>query len=131
MHNRIKALIVAAMVITNTVSPTVEVLANEIDKESSEVMTNAMTIEDDESEQLEEEIPTLEENQSEKLIEASDVLTSDREGNEQLKENADILARTVKKLSIESNNGAFDWGYGTSNEVAILVEFDNAANKKR
>lgn len=131
MHNRIKALIVAAMVITNTVSPTVEVLANEIDKESSEVMTNAMTIEDDESEQLEEEIPTLEENKSEKLIEASDVLTSDREGNEQLKENADILARTVKKLSIESNNGAFDWGYGTSNEVAILVEFDNAANKKK
>ena len=53
MHNRIKALIVAAMVFTNTVSPTLEVLANEIEIEkASENIANTVSIEEETEENL-------------------------------------------------------------------------------
>ena len=53
MHNRIKALIVAAMVFTNTVSPKVEVLANEIEIEkASENIANTVSIEEKTEENL-------------------------------------------------------------------------------
>ena len=48
MHNRVKALIVAAMFATNSVSPTLNALANEIDRDIvSEEIVNTVDLEEE------------------------------------------------------------------------------------
>ena len=141
MHNRIKALIVAAMVVTNSVSPTLEVLANELEMERvSEEITTTITTEEKTEDSLildiaEEESNTL---QSEETSEDITNLNIEEKSEESSlinetnisEENNNAATKAIRKLEIESNTGEFDWGYSTSNEVAILVEFDNRNTKK-
>ena len=133
MHNRIKALIVAAMVITNAVSPTLRVLANEIEVEkvSEEIVTDVI-----EEEKTEEDL-TSDIDESEGFIKGEE--TDKKENIEEsiiknetnvLKESSNSVTKGIKKIEVKANQGSFDWGYGTSNEVAIYVEFDNIIDKK-
>ena len=146
MHNRIKALIVAAMIISNTASPAINVLADEIDKDTvNEEVMNAVDIEEydnlgvdseklssesDEITNEKTETPSILEETSN--LEETNVLeeTNDLEQTNVLEESNKFLARGLKKFEIQPNNEPFDWGYGTSNEVEVLLEFDNQTNKK-
>ena len=137
MHNRIKALIVAAMVFTNTVSPTLEVLANEIEIEkASENIANTVSIEEETEENLaldidESENADKEENTDEKSEESLLLDEANLSDKTNLSEQNDNSAtKKVNKLEVTSNQGSFEWGYGDSNEISILVEFDNMNKKK-
>ena len=144
MHNRIKALVVAAIFITNTVSPTVKVLANELEmyKVNEEITTTIsteekieenMTLDIDQSESVDKE-----ESIEEKTEETTTTVNTDGKTEEILihnqinisEDNSNSVTKGVKKLEVKPNQGSFDWGYGNSNEVAIVVEFDNTDNKK-
>lgn len=108
MHNRIKALIVAAMVFTNTVSPTLEVLANEIEIEkASENIANTVSIEEKTEENLaldidESENADKEENTNEKSEESLLLDEANPSDKTNLSEQNDNSAtKKVNKLEVD------------------------------
>ncbi|MDV4149266.1 DUF5011 domain-containing protein [Clostridium sp. AL.422] len=159
MHNRIKALIVAAMVATNSVSPTLEVLANELERErvSEEIATiltteekteNNITLDINESEKVDKEesvdektedsitldIDESKSEEKEKIADKQEIVNKEenliQNQTNILEENTNVTTKGINKLEIKPNQGAYDWGYGATNEIAILVDFDNITNKK-
>lgn len=161
MHNRVKALIVAAVFATNSVSPTLNALANEIDRDTvNDEIVNTVNLEEENkgSEEEEEGSSVPEEETEDDLVPESGLETENEEPKEKTEndsvsegnlktenetiseetevssnleqenvteENYDISTAAVNKLEIKPNTGQFDWGYDTSNEVAVFVEFDN------
>lgn len=166
MHNRVKALIVAAVFATNSVSPTLNALANEIDRDTvNDEIVNTVNLEEENkgSEEEEEGSSVPEEETEDDLVPESGLETENEEPKEKTEndsvsegnlktenetiseetevssnleqenvteENYDISTAAVNKLEIKPNTGQFDWGYDTSNEVAVFVEFDNRNSTK-
>ena len=156
MHNRVKALIVAAMFATNSVSPTLNALANEIDrdivseeivntvdleeeKEGSEEETedgsvpeSGLEIENEEPKEKAEDDSVSEGNlkTENEIISEKTEASSNLEQENVTEENYDISTVAVNKLEIKPNKGSFDWGYYNSNEVSVILEFDNQTKEK-
>ena len=85
MHNRIKALIVAAMIISNTASPAINVLADEIDKDTvNEEVMNAVDIEEYDNLGVD----------SEKLSSESDEITNEKTETPSILEETSNLEET-------------------------------------
>lgn len=118
MHNRVKALIVAAVFATNSVSPTLNALANEIDRDTvNDEIVNTVNLEEENkgSEEEEEGSSVPEEETEDDLVPESSLETENEEPKEKTEndsvsegnlktENETISEETEVSSNLEQEN---------------------------